>query len=86
METLNLAELQDVHRHALSLEQELDKAHDTIDRLKSRARQYVDQMDEMIRFISQTMEFHSFILEHQWKANATDKDMVMAFLANRREH
>ena len=90
MTSLNLGELQDMNTqmmaaesHIQQLEEDIEDLNDKLDRMKRRHRTVQEQNMEMIRFIVTTTEFYAFILEREWKDNATDGEMVMAFLASR---
>lgn len=46
-------------------------------------RQMELQVEEMVEFITKTREFREWLLMAEWKHNASDCDMAMAFLADR---
>lgn len=86
---MDLAELQQIahdwHNNGVEireLQDELEKTTASWHRASRKNQQLTTQVRLMVKFISQTQEFYRFIVMREWKANATDKDMVMAFLAD----
>lgn len=89
---MDLADLQMIYAEQQASNMEVRELHQELETVTARWHkasakntQLHHQQRQMIKFIAQTQEFYRFIVVREWRPNATDRDMVMAFLSHYQE-
>lgn len=74
-------QVEELERQVAALNEDVDTLSELAAKRLKMIGQQRDQMKEMIAYIVTTQAFYAHIISKTWKQGATDRDMVLDFLA-----